>query len=209
MGSNRRQELKRCTEELFWRRIEIAAAAHGAVPPSSFERHKVPACTHSHAGATAVIMCMRGRLEMQVALSEQGACCEQRPAALTCSATRALLRPAKLHRNQLGAVLTGVVTAVGIGTAGGRKARPVLLATRPGAPVSQATQAPSLLVESFGGFLVLRTGEGCPGIQQASEWPNSLHSVVQFPVIATSGRERISVGERERADGLVREGLQS
>lgn len=31
-------------------------------------------------------MCMRGRLEIQVALSEQGACCEQRPAALTCSA---------------------------------------------------------------------------------------------------------------------------
>lgn len=53
-------------------------------------------------------------------------------------------------------------------------------------------------MESFGGFLVLRTGEGCPGIQHASEWPNSLHSVVQFPVIATSGRERISVGRRER-----------
>lgn len=53
----------------------------------------------------------------------------------------------------------------------------------------------------------MRTGEGCPGIQQASEWPNSLHSVVQFPVIATSGRERISVGtrERERANNPVRE----
>lgn len=52
-------------------------------------------------------------------------------------------------------------------------------------------------MESFGGFLVLRTGEGWPGIQQASEWPSSLHSFVQFPVIATSGMERISVGEIE------------
>lgn len=49
------------------------------------------------------------------------------------------------------AVLTGVVTAVGIGTARRREARPVLLATQPGAPVRQASQAPPLLVRHEGG----------------------------------------------------------
>lgn len=49
------------------------------------------------------------------------------------------------------AVLTGIVTAVGIGTARRREARPVLLATQPGAPVRQATQAPPLLVRHEGG----------------------------------------------------------
>lgn len=56
------------------------------------------------------IMCVR-RLETRVPLHEQGACCEQRPAALkrllTCSApaaNSALLCPAKLHCNQLVAI---------------------------------------------------------------------------------------------------------
>lgn len=44
-------------------------------------------------------------------------------------------------------------------------------------------------MESLGAFLdTLRLGEGWPGIQQESEWPNSVHSRVHLPVIATSGR---------------------
>ena len=50
-----------------------------------------------------------------------------------------------------GAVLTGVVTAVGIGTARRWEARPVLLSTQPGAPVCQASQASPLLVRHEGG----------------------------------------------------------
>lgn len=65
-----------------------------------------------------------------------------------------------------GAVLTGVVTAVGIGTAGGRKARPVLVAARPGAPVGQASQAPSLLVRHEGGEF-----RGVPGLAYGGGMP--------------------------------------
>lgn len=50
-----------------------------------------------------------------------------------------------------GTVLTGVMTAIGIGTTGGRKARSVLLAAQPSAPICQASQAPPLLVRHKGG----------------------------------------------------------
>lgn len=101
-----------------------------------------------------------------------------------------------------GAVLTGVVTTVGIGTAGGRKARPVLLATQPGAPVSQASQAPSFLVRheggEFRGVPGLADGGGMPG-HPAGVW------VAQFAALGctVSGhchiREGADICGRERA----------
>lgn len=101
-----------------------------------------------------------------------------------------------------GAVLTGVVTTVGIGTAGGRKARPVLLATQPGAPVSQASQAPSFLVRheggEFRGVPGLAYGGGMPG-HPAGVW------VAQFAALGctVSGhchiREGADICGQERA----------
>ena len=45
-------------------------------------------------------------------------------------------------------------------------------------------------------LLVRRLGDDWPGIQHVSEWPNSLHSRVQGPVMATSGRGRRSAGKK-------------
>lgn len=53
-------------------------------------------------------------------------------------------------------------------------------------------------MESLRAFLGLRLGEDWPGIQQVSEWPNSVHSRVQVPVMATSGRGRRSVDKQAR-----------
>lgn len=43
----------------------------------------------------------------------------------------------------------------------------------------------------------LRLGEDWPGIQQVSEWPNSVHSRVQVPVMATSGKGRRSTHDKK------------
>ena len=47
----------------------------------------------------------------------------------------------------------------------------------------------------FGGCVDRRLGDDWPGIQHVSEWPNSLHSWVHVPVIATSGKGRRSAGQ--------------
>lgn len=44
-------------------------------------------------------------------------------------------------------------------------------------------------------LLVRRLGDEWPGIQHVSEWPNSLHSRVHVPVMATSGKGRRSAEE--------------
>lgn len=58
------------------------------------------------------------------------------------------------------------MTTVGVGTAGRRKVRAVLLATQSGASISQASQTPSLLVRheggEFGGVPGLAHGGGMP-----------------------------------------------
>lgn len=59
--------------------------------------------------------------------------------------------------------------------------------------------SPGAKVESRGGSLPWRwrwRGEGRTGIQQVSEWPNSSHSLVHFPVRATSG-SCLASGHRE------------
>lgn len=64
------------------------------------------------------------------------------------------------------AVLTGIMTTVGIGTAGGRKAGAVLLAAQPGTAICQASQAPSLLVRHKGGKF-----RWIPGLAYRGEMP--------------------------------------
>ncbi len=65
---------------------------------------------------------------------------------------------------------------------------PPLLLSVPPSPSSSRSLSSSVLlllspgeakVDSWGGSMRLR-GDGCTGIQQVSEWPNSLHSRVHF-----------------------------
>lgn len=111
-----------------------------------------------------------------------------------------------------GAVLAGVVTAIGVGTARRWEAGPVLLAAQPGAAVGQAPKAPSFLVRHKRGEF-----RGVPGLAHRGRMAGHPAGVrvAQLAALvgAVPGHGHVGEGadvchrrerERERGQGPVR-----